>query len=54
MLQSVFIMTNRKEMKFYQGHVNVFEHMREPTNGEELYMLSLSGLLPISKGKSQP
>ena len=38
-----------KEKRFYIGHSNTFNVMQEPLKGEELYMLSLSGLLPLNK-----
>ena len=38
-----------KEKRYYIGHANVIENTKDPTREEELYMLYLSGLLPIGK-----
>ena len=38
-----------KEKRYYIGHANVLETTKEPAREEELYMLYLSGLLPIGK-----
>ena len=45
------VLSNRKENKYYMGHVNVFNNLREPLRKEEIYTLSLTGLLPMNKCK---
>mmetsp|Transcript_31724 Transcript_31724/g.42013 ORF Transcript_31724/g.42013 Transcript_31724/m.42013 type:complete len:185 (+) Transcript_31724:55-609(+) len=37
------------ENKFYSAHSNVLTNLREPVKNEELYLLSLSGLIPFKK-----
>ena len=38
-----------KEKRFYIGHYNVFNVLQEPLKSEELYLLQLSGQLPMTK-----
>ena len=38
-----------KEKRYYIGHYNIFSVLQEPLRGEELYLLQLSGQLPLNK-----
>ena len=48
-LQRKIAQNPEKDRSFFVGHSNVFKNLKEPQRSEELFMLSLGGLLPMKK-----
>ena len=48
-IQRLIVAKPEHENKFYKAHANVMSNLRDPIKEEEIFMLSLSGLVPLSK-----
>ena len=48
-IQRMIVAKPEQENKFYKAHANVMSNLRDPIKEQEIYMLSLSGLVPMSK-----
>ena len=48
-IQRLIVAKPEHENKFYKAHANVMSNLRDPIKEDEIFMLSLSGLVPLSK-----